>query len=343
MSSLQEVPSRMRASVLESAHHLVVREVDTPVLASDQVLVRIAAVGVCGSDVHYFHEGRIGDFVVDAPLILGHEASGTIVAVGTEVSADRIGERVSIEPQRACRICTQCKRGRYNLCPSIEFYATPPIHGAFAEFAVIQADYAFAIPDSVSLEAASLFEPLSVAIWAHKKALTQPGSRVLIAGAGPVGILLAQVARAYGATEVIVSDLAAARRDRALEFGATSVIDPTVVSADEVPEVDAFIDASGAPSAIRAGILALAPAGIAVLVGMGADDVSLPVSRIQGRELLVTGVFRYANTWPLAIELVASGAVDLESLVTSTFSLDRVEEAFEATRDPNTLKALITP
>ncbi|MFD4957813.1 NAD(P)-dependent alcohol dehydrogenase [Microbacterium sp. NPDC058389] len=333
---------KMKASVLLRQGELEVLEVDWPVPAADQVVVRIAAVGVCGSDVHYFDEGRIGDFVVDGPLILGHEAAGTIVAVGAGVPADRVGERVSIEPQRPCRVCAQCKAGRYNLCPQMEFYATPPIDGAFAEYAVIQADFAHPIPPSLSFEAAALCEPLSVGIWANQKAGTGPGSRVLIAGAGPIGVICAQVARAFGASEVVVSDPAAGRRDVAHRFGATKVFDPTS-GAELADDFDVFIDASGAAVAVRSGIRALAPAGRAVLVGMGADEFPLPVARIQARELVVTGVFRYANTWPLAIEFAAAGLVDLDAMVTGRFGLDDVEAAFGAAKDPATIKAIITP
>lgn len=332
---------KMRASVLLERGRLAVLEVDRPEPAADQLVVEVAAVGVCGSDVHYYHEGRIGDFVVESPLILGHEAAGVVVAVGSAVPAERIGERVSIEPQRACRVCDQCKAGRYNLCRSIEFYATPPIDGAFAQYAVIQADYAHPIPDGMTLEAAALCEPLSVGIWANQKAEVRPGSRVLIAGAGPIGIVCAQVARVFGASEIVVSDLQPERLEQARRFGATRAIDPR--DGAELGEFDAFIDASGAAPAVRAGILALAPAGRAVLVGMGADEYPLPVARIQARELVVTGVFRYANTWPLAIQLAASGAVDLDSLVTGTYGLSEVEQAFAATHDPNTLKAVIAP
>lgn len=334
----------MRASVLVEKGHLRVDEVRVPELAPDQVLVRIAAVGVCGSDVHYYQHGRIGDFVLNAPMILGHEAAGTIVAVGSAVSAERVGQRVAIEPQRACRVCTQCKHGRYNLCPSIEFYATPPIDGAFAEYQAIQADYAFPIPDSMSLDAAALCEPLSVGIWSNQKAGTGPGSRILVAGAGPVGVIITQVARAFGAGEVIVSDVAAGRREAALRYGASRVIDPAVEDIAALGlEVDAFIDASGAESAVRAGVMAVRPAGRVVLVGMGADDVTLPVSRIQNRELVLTGVFRYANTWPLAIELAASGRVDLDSMVTGRYGLDEVEAALTAATDPATLKVVVRP
>lgn len=338
------LPTTMPASVLHAAGDVRAESVPVPALDPDQVLVRIAAVGVCGSDVHYFHEGRIGAFVVEEPMILGHESAGTIVAVGAQVPADRIGQRVSIEPQRACRVCEQCKHGRYNLCPSMEFYATPPIDGAFAEFAAIQADFAHPIPDALSFEAAALCEPLSVGIWANQKAGTGPGSSVLIAGAGPIGIVAAQVARAFGASRIVVSDPVAERRETALRFGATDVLDP--VSADIGAlglEVDAFIDASGAQPAIRAGIHAVAPAGRVVLVGMGADDVSLPVSRIQNRELVLTGVFRYANTWPLAIELAASGLVDLDALVTGRFGLGEVEEALAAAVSPSSMKVIVEP
>ncbi len=344
MASTASIPTEMRASVLHAQHDVSLDTVPVPRLDPDQVLVRIAAVGVCGSDVHYFAEGRIGDFVVEEPMILGHESAGVIVAVGSAVAGDRIGQRVSIEPQRACRVCEQCKHGRYNLCPYIEFYATPPIDGAFAEYAVIQSDYAFAIPDSMSLEAAALCEPLSVGIWSNQKAGTGPGSRILIAGAGPIGILMAQVARAFGAAEIIVSDPVAERREVALGLGATRVIDPIAedIAGLEL-EVDAFLDASGSGVAIRAGIMSVKPAGRIVLVGMGAPETPLPVSRIQNRELLLTGVFRYANTWPLAIELASSGRVDLDAMVTGRYGLADVEAGLAASTDPSSLKVIITP
>jgi L-iditol 2-dehydrogenase len=334
----------MRASVLHEKLKVSVDTVAVPKLDADQVLIKVAAVGVCGSDVHYFKEGRIGSFIVEEPMILGHESSGTIVAVGADVPADRIGERVAIEPQRACRKCFQCKHGRYNLCPYIEFYATPPIDGAFAEYAVIQADYAFPIPDSMSLEAAALCEPLSVGIWANQKAGIGPGSRVLITGAGPIGVVAAQVAKAFGAAEIFISDPVAERRELALGFGADHAIDPTV---DDIATmnlgVDAYIDASGFGPAISSGITALRPAGIAVMVGLGNPEVPLPVGRIRDLELVITGVFRYANTWPLAIELVSSGKVDLDALVTGRFGLDEVEAALGSTSKPTTLKSLVVP
>lgn len=334
----------MRTSVLASPGDVRIERRPVPVPDADQVLVRVAAVGVCGSDVHYYREGRIGDFVVESPLVLGHEASGTIVDVGRAVSPSRIGERVSIEPQRACRVCDDCRHGRYNLCARMEFYATPPVDGAFAELVTIQADYAHPLPDAVSLEAGALCEPLSVGIWANRKARVTAGARVLIAGAGPVGILIAQTARAFGASEVIMSDPSAERRAAAARLGATAVVDPTAgESVGRDGEADAFIDASGAAAAMDAGIRAVRPAGRVVLVGMGAPEVPLPVGRIQNRELEVTGVFRYANTWPLAIELIRDRRVDVEALITGRFGLDEVEAALLSTADPTSLKSLVLP
>jgi L-iditol 2-dehydrogenase len=337
-------PETMIASVLTGAKSLTVEQVPVPAVASDEVLVKISAVGVCGSDTHYYRHGRIGEFVVEGPLILGHECAGTIVAVGSEVPESRIGERVAIEPQRNCRRCRECRAGRYNLCPYMEFYATPPIDGAFAEYAVIRTEFAHEVPDTLSDEAAALLEPLSVAITTMRKAGIVPGSSVLIAGAGPIGIICAQTAKAFGAAEIIVSDLIAERRERALRYGATRVIDPVEVDiASAGLDVNAFVDASGSPRAVMSGIKAVRPAGTAVLVGLGSSEMTLPVEHIQNLEITVTGIFRYTDTWPAAIHLVASGQIDLDSLVTGRFDLDHAAAALESDQDPDSLKSVVYP
>jgi L-iditol 2-dehydrogenase len=336
------IPHSMRASVLDSAHALRLEERAVPSPAADEVLIKVGAVGVCGSDVHYFREGRIGDFVVEQPMVLGHEAGGMIVAVGAVVDPARIGQRVSIEPQRSCRVCSYCKSGEYNLCPEIEFYATPPIDGAFAQYVTIQADFAYEIPDSMSDNAAALLEPLSVGIAAVQKAKITVGSSVLIAGAGPIGIIAAQVAKAFGAERVIVTDPAPGRRELALRLGATYAYDPSDPAAVDL-RVNAFIDASGVSPAIRAGIRSVLPGGAAILVGMGEDDMVLPVSVITSREIVVTGIFRYHNTWPTAIHLVTSGQVDLDSLVSDVFTLDEVEAALEVNATPSSMKHVVRP
>lgn len=336
------LPTTMRASVLVEQQNIRVDERPVPVPDADQVLVKVTAVGVCGSDVHFYHDGRLGDFVVDAPLVLGHESAGVIVAVGADVDPARIGSRVSIEPQRPDLTSRESLEGNYNLDPHMEFYATPPIDGAFTEYVTIQSHFAFDVPDSISDEAAALIEPLSVGIAAIQKAQVTAGSRILIAGAGPIGIITAQVARAYGAIEIIVSDLSEVRREQALHYGATSVIDPRETDLSTLG-VDAFIECSGAAAAISSGMRAVRPAGTVVLVGMGPTEVPLSIPLIQNNELIVTGIFRYKNTWPLAIELLKAGKIDLDSLVTGRFGLDEVDAALNSTSDETALKSVVIP
>lgn len=332
----------MRTSFLVKQGELNYTSSSIPTLDVDQVLVQVAAVGVCGSDVHYFEHGKIGSFVVEQPLILGHELSGTITAVGADVDKSRIGQRVAVEPQRPCGQCALCVAGRYNLCPEMIFFATPPVDGAFCEYVAIQSKFAFEIPDSISFNAAALIEPLSVAIWALQRAAIKAGSKVLVAGAGPIGVIVAQAATAMGAAEVIITDISQDRLDFAAKHGATRTINVATANLEGV-EVDIFIDASGSAPAVYAGIKAVGPAGYAILVGMGSDDVLLPVAHIQSNEIWVSGVFRYINTWPLGIAMVASGQVDLDVVVTATFGLGQVEAALKNGKFPHQLKAIVDP
>lgn len=333
----------MRASVMTGAGSLVIEDRPVPSPGPNQVLIEVAAVGVCGSDVHYYRHGRIGDFVVNEPMILGHELSGRIAAVGDGVDPGRVGQRVAVEPQHPCRRCRQCKAGRYNLCPEMKFYATPPIDGAFCKYVTIDEDFAYAVPDSMSDDAAALLEPLSVAITTMRKAGIVPGSSILIAGAGPIGVICAQAARAFGASRIVVTDLLASRREKALAFGATEVLDPTAVDVAAIEPVDAFVDATGVAVAVVSGIKAVGPAGRVVLVGMGADEYALPVSHIANNEIILTGVFRYTDTWPAAIHLVQSGAVDLDAMVTGRYDLEHVADALDSDTDPESLKSIVNP
>jgi L-iditol 2-dehydrogenase len=313
------------------------RPVPTP--APGDVLIRVSSVGVCGSDTHYYRHGRIGSFVVDGPLVLGHEAAGTIVGVGESVDPSRIGQRVSIEPQRPDPDSAETRRGDYNLCPHMQFFGTPPIDGALCDYVTIGAEFAHVVPDTVSDDAAALCEPLSVGISALRKAGIGEGAKVLVAGAGPIGIVVIQLARAYGASEIAVSDLDESRRHQARKNGATVTLNP---AADELGrDFDAFVDASGAHAAVTAGIRALRPAGTAVLVGSGAETMDLPTQLIQNRELTLTGVFRYANTWPEAIELVQSRRVDLDSMVTGRFPLERTADALDSDRTAGSVKTVV--
>ena len=331
--------------MLRAARDLAVEDRPDPVPGPHDVLVRVASVGVCGSDVHYYEHGRIGSYVVESPLVLGHEAAGEVVAVGDSVTRLQVGQRVSLEPGVPDFSCAQCLAGRYNLCVGMRFYATPPIDGAFAELVTTHELFAHPVPDSMSDDAAALLEPLSVGLWACQKGGVGPGSRVLVTGAGPVGLVAVQCALARGAASVTVTDVNPHRLELARGLGATDAIDASSMPVSESGiEVDVLLECSGNQRAAGDAIRAVAPAGTIVMVGMGGDEMVMPVSRIQERELTVTGTFRYAHTWPAAIALAASGRVELDRLVTGHYGLDQVEEALTVARaDPHAVKPMVRP
>lgn len=335
-----------RAAVLYAPGDLRVEDRPVPEPGPREVLVEIAAVGVCGSDIHYYEHGRIGSFVVRDPMVLGHESSGRVVAMGPGTSRHAVGDRVALEPGVPCGRCRECRTGRYNLCRDVRFFATPPIDGAFANFVTIHEDFAFALPEAVSDEAGALMEPLSVGVWACQKAGVGPGDHVLVTGAGPIGLLALQAARAFGATEATVTDVNPHRLALAGRTGATRALDVAETPLEDAGiEADALIECSGHPASLKAGIAALRPAGTAVLVGMGPDEEGVvPLALIQSRELWLTGTFRYANTYPTAIALAADGRVDLEAIVTAHYGLEDAEAALRAGReDPTAVKVMVMP
>ncbi|MEV8638119.1 NAD(P)-dependent alcohol dehydrogenase [Streptosporangium sp. NPDC051023] len=335
----------MRVAVLRGVGKIVLEERPRPEPGPGEVLVRVASVGTCGSDVHYYEHGRIGDFVVEAPLVLGHEPSGTVAATGAGADRHRPGQRVSVEPGTPDFTCPQCLAGRYNLCPGMRFFGTPPIDGAFCEYVVVREEFAHPVPDTMSADAAALVEPLSVAVWACGKARAGPGARVLVTGAGPVGLLCLQAALAFGATDVMITDVNPVRLGMARDLGASVALD---VGENDLADVafqpDVLLECSGDPAVAGEAVREVGRAGRVVLVGMGGDEITLPLSHLQTRELEVTGTFRYANTWPSAIALAATGRVRLDALVTGHYGLAEVERALTAgARDPGLVKAVVRP
>ncbi len=334
----------MRVSVLCAPGALAVQQRAVPVPADDEVLVRVGSVGVCRSGIHYYETGRIGRHVLDRPLVLGHEAAGTVAASGRAVAGLACGQRVSVEPGVPCRACVQCLSGRYNLSPARRFFATPPVDGAFCEYVCLPAPFVHPVPEGLSDDAAALIEPLSVGVWACRRAGITAGSRVLVTGAGPIGLLTAQTARAFGAAEVLVTDVNATRLALAAELGARTLDVTTARLAETGYEPDVLLECSGVPEVAAEAIGIVAPAGRVVLIGMGSDVLALPLSAVQERELWITGAFRYANTWPTAIGLAATGQVQLDRLVTGHYGLDEVEQAFTAAhRNPDTVKSIVRP
>jgi L-iditol 2-dehydrogenase len=332
------------AAVMPELGRIELQEVPEPQPAPREAIVQIEAVGVCGSDTAYYGHGRIGDWVVDGPLILGHEVAGRVVAVGDEVTQVAVGDRVAIEPGRPCRDCEDCMAGRYHLCSRLEFLATPPYDGALVQRLAMDERNLFVVPDSMSFEEAALCEPLSVGIWACRRAGLQPGDRVLVSGAGPVGVLAAQVARALGASAVTVTDVSEFRLEKARSLGFAVERSGEVPEGPGHEEFDVQLECSGAPGVLAQGLWRLRNAGRAAMVGMPKQDVSLPLSRLNVKEITIGLVNRYAHTWPIAIALVASGRVNVTAIVTHRFGLEGTEEALTlAARVPDSLKAVIYP
>jgi len=329
-----------RSAVLHAATTLTIEDRSIPVSSPGHVVVKVGAVGICGSDVHYYDHGRIGGYIVDQPMIIGHEAAGTVIDVGAEVDPSLIGQQVALEPGVPCRACAECLQGRYNLCPDIVFFATPPVNGAISQFVSIDAHFAHPVPAGLSDEQAAMAEPVSVAIWAARKAHITPGDRVLVTGAGPIGLFAAQVARAFGAKAVTVTDLSTFRLNKARQLGIKAH-----PAAEQLPsEYDVLLECSGSTAALTSGMQSVARAGRVVLVGMGADTVAINVSLLQGREINLTVTFRYANTYPLALHLLASGAVDVDPIITHHFGIDDTEAALTLSKsDPQSLKAIVLP
>lgn len=317
-----------------------------PDVGPGDVLVEVKAVGVCGSDVHYYEHGRIGSYIVRNPLILGHEAAGVIIAVGANVSQQRIGEHVAIEPGIPDGVCEQCRAGRYNLCPNVRFFGTPPVDGAFTNYVIVPEGFAYRLPENMSDEEGAMIEPLSVGLWACRKAGLRGGDHVLVTGAGPVGLLAMKVAFALGATAVTMTDVSPSRLEAAQRFGATRTINVAEQSLAQVTRhADVLLECSGNQQALMDGIRALRPAGVAVVIGMNpGETLNIPLSFIQSREITLTGTFRYANTYMDAIALVATGRVDVRSIITGHYALAEAEQALQALQhDVTALKSIVLP
>ncbi|KAI0546152.1 GroES-like protein [Xylaria curta] len=327
------------------------------------VRVHIEQTGICGSDVHYWQRGRIGDFILKSPIVLGHESSGTIVEVGNKVKNVKVGDRVAIEPGVPCRHCDYCRSGMYNVCEDTIFAATPPWDGTLQKYYIVAGDYTYPIPDHMSMEDGALVEPVAVAVQICKVANLKGGQTVLVFGCGPIGVLCQAVAKAYGASKVIGVDISEARAKFAKEFAADDVYiskrddsapaDPVeaaralgekILKTFGLDGADIVLECTGVESCIQAGIFAAKKGGTFVQAGMGKENVVFPITTACIRALTVKGSIRYqSGCYPEAIKLVASGKVNPRRLITHRFNFEQAEEAFEIVRkaEENTLKVVI--
>jgi L-iditol 2-dehydrogenase len=341
----------MKAAFLRKAGDLVVEEVPRPACGPGQLLVGVKEVGICGSDLHYFNEGRIGDHVVTAPHVLGHEASGVVVEAGAGVQGFAAGDRVCLEPGVPCGACAQCQEGRYNLCEAVRFSGAPPHHGMFRELVCHDPRFVYKVPDQVSFTQAAMAEPLAVAHNAVHKSRFVPGGIALVIGAGPIGFSCIEMLRAAGAALVIASEPLAFRRQVAARVGADRVFDPSSGSlVDFVREAtggrmcDAVFEASAADSAIADAVRAARRGGRVVFVGMGKPMVSIPHAEVLKKEVTISGVYRYQNDFGPVIALLAAGRLHPEEWVSHRLPLGRISEAVAIANDPSRdkLKVMVT-
>jgi D-xylulose reductase len=331
----------MKSLVLERKDEISLRDFpqisrDEEVLGSREVRIKLHTVGICGSDVHYYTHGRIGPFVVNDPMILGHEASGTVIEVGADVTSLKTGDRVCMEPGIPDPNSRATRMGMYNVDPAVRFWATPPVHGILRPTCVHPEAFTFKLPDNVSFGEAAMVEPLAVGVHAATKARIKPGDNAVVMGAGPIGLVTALAALAAGCARVFVTDLA----DKKLEIAGSlsRAIVPVnvkyesltykVMQATDGWGADVVFEATGSPQAARTVFEMLAPGGCVVMIGGQSDPVQYDAGAAMVREARVENIFRYAHVFPRCVGMLSSGAIDVKPLITKTFAFEDSVQAF---------------
>jgi L-iditol 2-dehydrogenase len=308
------------------------RPIPTP--SHGEVLVKIEYVGICGSDLHYYSTGRIGNFIVEPPFVLGHEASGTVVALGDETCGLHLGDRVALEPGIACGQCDFCLSGRYNLCPDMRFFATPPIDGVFQEYVSHPASLCFKLPENVSALEGALIEPLAVGFHAAATGGAQKGQTALVFGSGCIGLVNILALQANGVEDIYVTDFIDSRLKIAKSLGATDVVngrntDVEAVFRELVPQgFDLIIETSGNEVAAQHAIHLAKKGSTLVLVGYSpSGNMNLPIGNALDKELTIKTIFRYRHVYPEAILAVSEGRVNPKKIVTNIFDFDEIPDA----------------
>lgn len=325
------------AVYMKGINKLESREVKMPIPDDNEVLVKIEYVGICGSDVHYLEHGRIGDFVVEDDFVLGHECAGTIVQIGNNVKALKVGDKVTLEPGIPCGKCRLCREGKYNLCPDVKFLATPPYNGAFTNYLAYPQDMVFKLPDNISTREGALIEPLSVGIHAANQGNVKLGNTVVILGAGSIGLVTLLACKAKGAGNIIVTDVIPKRLDFAKKLGATHVINAAnedvlakIAQVGPYDGADVVIEAAGTAQTVQITTDLVRPAGNIVLVGMASQDIiGLNVLQIMVKEAQINPIFRYRNIYPVAINAVAAGIINISEIVSHEFEFNQIHKAFD--------------
>ena len=328
----------MKTEVMTDLKKVEIQERPIPAPAANEVLVKVEYVGICGSDLHYFEHGRIGDFIVETPFVLGHEAGGTVVEVGADVKNLKVGDRVAMEPGKTCGECEFCKAGKYNLCKDVIFFATPPVDGVFQEYVAHEAGLCFKLPENVSTMEGALIEPLAVGMHAANQGGAHLGQTAVVTGAGCIGLVSLLALKAMGVSKVIVVDIVEKRLQKALELGADVVIngkdEDTVARLMEITDgkgVDLGIETAGSQITASQIIKAAKKGATDVFVGYSpSGEMTLPIGMALDKELTFKTIFRYRNIYPMAIEAVASGKINIKDIVTDYFELDDIQNALDS-------------
>lgn len=328
----------MKVAVMNGIGKMGYEERPIPKVKDEEVLIQVEYVGICGSDLHYYENGRIGNYIVEPPFVLGHEPGGVVVEVGKKVTNLKVGDHVALEPGKTCGKCEFCKTGRYNLCPDVEFFATPPYDGVFQEYVAHDADLCFKLPDNVSTMAGALIEPLAVGIHAVNQGEALPGQTAVITGAGAIGLVTIMALKIRGITNIIVVDIMQKRLDKALELGATHVINASKTDAVlKVMEItngkgcDLAIETAGTEITTNQIIHMVRKGSNIVLVGYGKTGMmNLEMSLALDKEVTFKTVFRYRHIYPMAIDAVASGKINPEDIVTDIFEFDDIQNAMDS-------------
>ena len=308
-----------------------------PQTAPGEVLVKLAYVGICGSDLHYYETGEIAGKKVEMPFVLGHEPGGVVVEVGQGVTHLKVGDRVALEPGKTCGKCEYCQTGRYNLCQDVIFFATPPVQGVFQEYVAHQASLCFKLPENVGTMEGALVEPLAIGFYAAVTGEARIGQTVVVTGAGCIGLVSLMALRAMGVSKVIVTDVLDNRLEKAKEVGAFATIN--AAKQDVAAEVrrltggagcDLVIETSGNEKSAGQAVEMAKKGSNIVLVGYSASNyMNLPISLALDKEITFKTIFRYRHIYPMAIEALASGAVDLKPIITNVFELDDIQNAMD--------------
>lgn len=326
-----------KAVFMTGLNKMEIRDVEVPAIKENEVLVKLEYVGICGSDVHYLEHGSIGDFIVNGDFILGHECAGEVVALGSKVTDLELGDKVALEPGCTCGQCEFCKTGKYNLCPDVEFLATPPYHGCLENYIAFPANMCFKLPENITSKEGALVEPLAVGMHAAAQGNVKLGDSVVILGSGCIGLVTLLACKAYGATDITVVDIMPKRLEYAMKLGATRVInakeEDVLAKLEEITKgkgSDVVIETAGSKITIQQTAYLVKRGGTIVLVGMAPEDIiDYNFAKILGKEATITSVFRYRNIYPKAINAIAKGIIDVSGIVTHEFDFEDTAKAFE--------------